>query len=408
MSYKFFSLRFSLFSLPKLTAGEDGEDDNPKALFHPVSRHFPEEFPLSARFLASAYNPSEPLRYSLRGTSYASGLRPLAFHQWLELDPNERRLTRELKLKARLLDPSGPFFSTVFAAMDGTLEVQMDVLLMVLRALRLQPGYTFYTSTNETWSGEGDGSTVVRIKVAASEMQYDISAWARTPLALACQLVQEDFIILQNGVFTAGAACFSFSEVGLRGERGNMRLGEPMAFIHAAVPGFAKNMAEGINRIFQGLKPGDDGGMYRANWGLAPNGTLSPFEAEIEDPTRPKHSFSRVDGGGVESGVVYSVSSTPIPDLYLKVEHQTIHKLHPSGAVLFSIRTYADPLPCIFKGGSEHSHVGVRASLVLADTILSLTPSQLKYRDLAGAPHRERLVGYLRGEAYKRLISAQP
>ena len=398
MTFLFFSKRAS-FSIPPLPAALD-DDDNPRSLFQPFSKLHPDTFPLSARFLASAYTASEPLRYSLRGTSFASGLRFLPFKRWLEVDPSEPRLRRELMLKSRLLDPLGPFFSTVFAAGEGTLGAQREVLCMVLRALRLHTGYSLFVSKGGLWEGEGDGSSVERILVTATGAQYEVAGWSAFPLALACQLVQEDFIILQEGVFTAGAACFSFSEVGLRGERGNMRLGEPMAFIHAAVPGFATHMAEGLKRIFSGLKPGDEGGMYRANWGLAPNGTLSPFEAEIEDPSRPKHSFSRVEGEGVESGVVYSVSNSPISKLFLKVEHQTIHCL-PSGAVLFTIRTYADPLPHIFSGGAAHGFVGSRAALVLADTINSLTTPQLLYRDLANEDFREKLIRFLKVEAYR-------
>ena len=387
----------------RAAAEDDGdvlaaEADNPRALFSAAVAAAPSTFPLSVRWLAAAHAPGQPLRYSLRGSSFASGLRPLAPRLWLELDPCPARLRRELLLKRALLARSGPFFRTVVAAEADTVGAQARVLGMVLRALRGSRAHALQGAGGAPGDGAGDPlARVEAVRVLPTGDLHALRDWADAPMALAALLVQEDFILLRPGhagyVFVAGAACFSFSEVGLRGERGSMRLGEPMGGIHAAVPGFAERMAAAVGRVFERLREGDAGGMYRANWGLAPNGTLSPFEPEIEDPSRPRHVFSRAAAG--DGGVVYAVGALPPERLWLKVEHQAVHRVEGTGGcVLFTVRTYADPLPAVV----AHAGAGAAAAAVLADAIDSLTPQQLAYRDLDAAAVA-RITAYLRAPA---------
>ena len=96
-------------------------------------------------------------------------------------------------------------------------------------------------------SPEEAATSVTSITVLLTGNTYIVSEWieGKRAIALACVLVQEDFILLKKQpgsnskdftyVFVAGAACFAFSEVGLRGERGFMKLGEPMQWIHTNV-----------------------------------------------------------------------------------------------------------------------------------------------------------------------------
>jgi hypothetical protein len=77
-------------------------------------------------------------------------------------------------------------------------------------------------------------------------------------------------------VFVSGAACFSFSNVGLRGERGFMKLGQPMEFIHQAVPNFNPDIYNRVAKYFDILSP--DEPMWRTNWAFDKDEPLSPFE----------------------------------------------------------------------------------------------------------------------------------
>lgn len=237
--------------------------DNPKHHWATEVQRRPESCPLSARWLAHAWPVAEGIPYHLRGSVHASGLKPLQPLSWLEIDPNVGRLRRELLLKQRLLDPTGPYFNTVFAAEPGTDSAQREVLMMVLSELitlsRLRPAeapahlrdisseYTFlYDCEVQTLTPTQAATRVLSVQVESTGASYRIREWVGQGrgIALACLLVQEDFILLKRTavepdefhyVFVAGASCFGFSEVGLRGERGFMRLGQPIQWIHSNV-----------------------------------------------------------------------------------------------------------------------------------------------------------------------------
>ena len=137
---------------------------------------------------------------------------------------------------------------------------------------------------------------LVSVTQKSTGTRHVIQDWIRKeiPLALAGQLVQEDFCILRKKepegqyCFVAGAACFAFDKVGLRGQNGYMKLGEPLNYIHTAVPGFTQ-MSTSVDSFFDQLKP--EGPKWRSNWFLAgghSDGTyhLSRFESEILDPQK--------------------------------------------------------------------------------------------------------------------------
>ena len=237
--------------------------DNPKHTMAAEVARRPDSCPLSARWLAQAWPITGGLPYHLRGSKHASGLKPLQPLSWLELDPNIGRLRRELQLKKSLLDPDGPYFDTVFAAESGTDSAQREVLLMVLTELitlqrlaaserplhlrDIRADYTFVHNCQAQGLNPAQAATtVVSVTVEATGCTYTVHDWVKRGrgIALACLLVQEDFILLKRiplepagfqYVFVAGAACFGFSEVGLKGERGFMKLGQPIQWIHTNV-----------------------------------------------------------------------------------------------------------------------------------------------------------------------------
>ena len=73
------------------------------------------------------------------------------------------------------------------------------------------------------------------------------------------QIVQEDFMLLQKNsdgqwCFVAGVGCLSFTDMGLRGQRGFMKPGAPLDQIHAPVPNFKEHMYSAVNHIFNTIK----------------------------------------------------------------------------------------------------------------------------------------------------------
>ena len=75
-------------------------------------------------------------------------------------------------------------------------------------------------------------------------------------------------------VMSAAAVVFSFG--GLQA-----KLGRPLSFLHAPVPGFQSDLAHLVNRTLDGLQPSRP--VWRSNWSLVENG-------ELDDPAH--HSYS--------------------------------------------------------------------------------------------------------------------
>jgi hypothetical protein len=100
-----------------------------------------------------------------------------------------------------------------------------------------------------------------RLKLLETGREYDIEEWWDTkPLVLASLLVQEDLILLRadgkgSYVYAAACACFSFTNIGLDGERGNMKMGNTLRQIHALVPDFEALLAARMDILFKSLKP---------------------------------------------------------------------------------------------------------------------------------------------------------
>ena len=162
---------------------------------------------------------------------------------------------------------------------------------------------------------------------------FDLSApeHRRSPLKLAAQLVQEDFVLLdQDGGggayrFVGGCALFSFMEIGLRGEKGNMKLGEPMPFIHTNVPGFNDpkgGVGAKVAAFFAQLAAARP--YYRTNWLLVHEAGLDPMRYSLEGERAGGGYLPVADGAasgadGAASGAEFTLSGT-----HLRVEFQSI------------------------------------------------------------------------------------
>jgi dimethylamine monooxygenase subunit A len=93
------------------------------------------------------------------------------------------------------------------------------------------------------------------------------------------------------------------------------KLGHPMEFIHAVVPGLNSTLGNPIQQFLSRLKPGQ--AYLRDNWGLAASDELNLHPArQLPAPSPP------VD----------------LQQLWLRVEHQALLALPRTGGVVFGIR----------------------------------------------------------------------
>ena len=166
---------------------------------------------------------------------------------------------------------------------------------------------------------------------------FKLNDWAHAPLELCERIVQEDLCLMRPGdqfskdklakegyYMAAAAVVFSFNEL-------QEKLGKPAEIIHAPVPGYERHLRKGLNLFFNRLKP--EAPHWRNNWGIGPSGALDePLYGSIS---------------AMKNRVVENVTREDVRTrFFLTVEYQTIMRLPRSGYLLFTIRTFKDPLSC--------------------------------------------------------------
>ncbi|WP_170382723.1 heme-dependent oxidative N-demethylase family protein [Ruegeria atlantica] len=134
------------------------------------------------------------------------------------------------------------------------------------------------------------------------------------PMETLCQLVQEDFCILQKKggehVLTGAVLCFPAS----------WRLSEkfmcPLIDIHGPVASYDESIARRVQRLFDGIQPGRPLWRFNALW--------------YEDPElfQPRSASEPRD------------AKAPGAAPYMRSERQTLLRLPRTRAVVFSIHTY--------------------------------------------------------------------
>jgi hypothetical protein len=131
---------------------------------------------------------------------------------------------------------------------------------------------------------------------------------------------EPDFLLLKGDAdgeirLYGGCLCFPSSW------RLSDKIGKPIEFIHAPVPGLNASIGPAIHKFLAGLKPGI--AWLRHNWGLARDAELNHH---------PDRGLPQLD------------ASVRAEDIFLRVEHQTLVALPKSGGILFGIRVVTHPL----------------------------------------------------------------
>lgn len=221
------------------------------------------------------------------------GIRPADPENWLHRDD---AFAAQMQLRSELLTQHR---SEVLAQSYEALEPAQELLDLVLA--QVCPGAT----------GQVTRSDGVTIRVDRSR-----------PLETLCQLVQEDFCILQKQgdehVLTGAILCFpaswTLSEKFMR----------PLTSIHAPVDAYDANIARRVQRLFDGIQPGRPIWRYNVLWYR---------DAKLFQPRRADQRRAPQDHGSGR---------------FLRSERQTLLRLPQTNAVVFAIHTYvlsADQFP---------------------------------------------------------------
>ena len=366
---------YVLYAFPKTTGTETGRGRAWSTM--------PPSGPRSARWMAANWRGAKSALppHIYRSSAAPTGLRPLDLADWIELEPD--RFEAQMKLKRGLIEGSDTA-RRFYASLAGegrrgdVLDAEREVLATLVDHLER------YCASQYTVSRAGAGEATAVVETATGR-EFRVEDYAACPLKLCGLLVQEDFILLSPGAeggapprFVAGCATFSFMEIGIRGEKGRMRLGESVPFIHTAVPGFndAGGIGPKVAKFFERLVPGSP--QYRSNWILVAEEGLNPMRYDLS-------------GDRAEGGAVYlDVNDVAPEELHLRVELQSVRRLARSRHILFTLHCYSDPLPslaALTEGAS-----------VLRLALLELDRPRMAYRGMSGFSVK-RCAKYLEGLA---------
>ncbi len=211
---------------------------------------------------------------------FAIGLRPIAPEDWLEGGEADPALRKDPLLAAH------PHL--VWAEAPGSRPAQTEALEMVAEAL-----------------------------------QASIDPEHRPPLLAAARKVADDLCLMEKragawrltALSLSAGTFFTASEV----------VGRSLAELHGPVPGFEASLLARVARIFDGLREGLI--LERRNWTVVNSPALfAPSSA----PIRARIGDIDPDRAGEA--------------LFGRVERQTLRRLPRTGAALFTIRVWTDPL----------------------------------------------------------------
>ena len=140
------------------------------------------------------------------------------------------------------------------------------------------------------------------------------------------------------------------------------KMGLALTALHAPIQDYAEQLASGVDHFMDRLEPGKIFG--RCNWFIAPTGV----RRWVAEP--PELAFAHVDAG--------NASET----LFVRSERQTLRRLPETGAILFTIGVYVEPLGALSDGNVA----------MLARAVRSLVEGEGDRRG-AGA-YAAALIGY--------------
>ena len=140
------------------------------------------------------------------------------------------------------------------------------------------------------------------------------------------------------------------------------KMGLPLRALHAPIQGYEEQLATGVDRFMEKLRPGPIYG--RANWFIA----ATPDMRWVAEP--PEQAFAHVTAENAGS------------TLFVRSERQTLRRLPRTGAVLFTIGIYVAPL-----GQLSTANVGR-----LAGGLTTLLNGEVERRGVGA--YARALIGY--------------
>lgn len=240
---------------------------------------------------------SEQTPWQRLGHRFTLGLRSRAEADWLPGDDalgDPDRRSRQLAEKAGLFDAR---HDEIFATTPEGLAASHEVLAMVTAHLTAHHGGVTAAPNHELHP----------LEAAARLVPEDLLLLAPRPREDASEIL--DWCLV--------AAALAFPAHWVLADK----MGRPLAGIHEPVPHYGEQLEAPMDRFFTRMQVGPIS--HRWNWSVV-----------TTDQLFTPHRTRRTPLG----------QGAGINDIFLRMESQTLRKLAESGQILFTIRTYVEPL----------------------------------------------------------------
>ncbi|KAJ5208006.1 hypothetical protein N7449_002385 [Penicillium cf. viridicatum] len=284
--------------------------------------------------------PYRPFRY---GPKYyiTLGLRSMKWDEWIELDNHYLKYHAD---KARRIKERGSkCCHTAPEAMDAAIE-----LLEELRAYLPERYPSMFTKT----------ATGITNKVTNETFNITQRPLPEDPMATAARLVQDDLALMierPDGEYYLLAGAILLAGFWRLSDKFGMRLSE----IHTSgdVPQFKSKLEKGMMNFFRRLRPEEP--VLRNNYFI-----------QVDDNLAWSESIGSEDAETVSWNT--AEKNQAIENHFFRSERQSLRRLPRSGAVVFTVRTYFEPVTGIV----EEPYVPGR----LADAVRSWGDDVSRYK----------------------------
>lgn len=293
------------------------------------------------------------------------GLRTMQWDDWIELDNHYLKFHAD---KARRIEERGEkCCRTAPEAYDGAVE-----LLEELCDYLPQRYPTLYRKTVVGLDNLATGET---FNILQRPLPED-------PMAMCARLVQDDLAIMfekPDGQYYLLAGAILLAGFW----RLSDKFGMPLSEIHTSgdVPGFKTKLEKGMTNFFRRIKC--DNPVLRNNYFM-----------QVDDDLAWSHSIGPEEGDGLQAaGWSTAAKDKTIEHHHFRSERQSLRRLPRSGGVVFTIRTYFEPVTAIAK------EPGVPGRL--ASAVRSWGDDVSKYK--GKERYQDVLLEYLDGEHKRQL-----
>ncbi|KAL6715178.1 hypothetical protein ACLMJK_007442 [Lecanora helva] len=268
---------------------------------------------------------SEPLPYRpFRHGPYhiTMGLRTMQWDDWIELDNHYLRFHAD---KARRIkEREEKCCHTAPEAMDGAIELLEELCDYLPRRyptlFRATPTGIHNLATNETFN------------ITQRPLPED-------PMTTSARLIQDDLAIMfekPDGQYYLLAGAILLAGFW----RLSDKLGMPLSEIHTSgdVPGFKSKLEKGMMNFFRRVQPQNP--VLRNNYFL-----------QVDDSLPWSTSIGSEDADETSEAIGWNTAekNKAIEHHYFRSERQSLRRLPRSGGVVFTIRTYFEPVTKIVK-----------------------------------------------------------